>query len=844
MLVDLKDPIQVHLLTETALADSKEFEILSQEEVDDLKKQCHALSQRIEQTRANLAIQSKYRDAAISMSKLYSPTRPESRRRSLLSNRNSGAENAKEAEAERQASERKCEELSSELWSLEKRLIEPQRRLLQHTAGILQLTHRETNKKSQPSGLEQPAAGLSGMPGSPESMYTYSNGRDSDDDVGLGPDINHLEEPYGGFQNNVSDVWGRYSTQELPPFGPLMQPPVRGHARELRTERDRLREENGRLQQEGDQLRQDNLSLRSEIAAIGADGPKNMRNIEETERKLQDLNARLRDVILQMNPSNNQSYPAPPPSLKHGTERAIQPMNMISSQIDYLQSGLTKIGTDSAVHATEATRRAEQTLGIINQKMREILARSEPSYPMPPSLTESYVLDERLEYLHGCLGAVEEQMNRANEIFNASSDDRQKKEQLEAVLMGLWDIIQSGLAEAEARKQQQQRDMFENGVQCDEDVSDMDDFDSSETYSLQAFSSKVQWLYSRASGLADQKMVLRREIKQQRELNSKSDAEKELALQSKDEEIVATKNMLAEAVTESNEVRAQLMQAMSELENSRAATANNEAGPQEQTEQRLKENLAKMSQLEANAVDLQEMLRKSEESVETLNSHLTDANAAKKAAEAALEEKQREIKVKEEDMDKLSSMVVEIKTELTIAQAELDGAYGSRAERAAQVAAISSNAETTQLQDRVERLETELASTLKEFEDMTKETVNQEKEKSELEGRLDEAVSARSQLESEVQSLRDRLDKEVKNGMERLAKLQEELDSEKLKAPREGGRDGGGSPARPGAGASVLSEQFRATMREERRKFQEDLRVNFVFFFFFSIFIFALQLTS
>ena len=838
ILVDLKDPIQVHLLTETALADSKEFEILSQEEVDYLKKQCQALSQRIEQTRANLAIQSKYRDAAISMSKLYSPIRPESRRRSLLSNRNSGAENAKEAEAERQASERKCEELSSELWSLEKRLIEPQRRLLHHTAGILQLTHHETNKKTQPSGVQQPAAGLSGMPGSPESMYTYSNGRDSDDDIGSGPDINHLEEPYGGSQDNVYNAWDRNSTQELPPFGPPMRSPVRGQARELRTERDRLREENGRLQQESDQLRQDNLSLSSKIAAIESDSSKNMRTIEETEQRLQDLNARLRDIILQMNPTNSQSYPAPPTGLKHGTERAPQSMNMnmIGSQIDYLQDGLAKIGGDSAAQVSEATLQVEKMVETVNQKAREIVARSDPSYPIPPSVTGPSMLDEKLDYLQSCLCAVEGQMNRATELFTVSSDDRQKKEQLEAVIMGLWDIIQSGLAEAVARKRQLRRATFKNGSQDDEDVSDMDDFDLGETYSLQAFSTKVQWLYARASGLAEQKMELQRQIKQQRELNSKSDAEKEFALRNKDEEIMTTQNMLAEAVMESNDVRAQLMQAMSELENSKATTAKDDAVAREQTEQRLKESMAKISQLEKSAVDLQEMLSRSEKNAETLSSQLTEASAAKKAAEAALEEKQKEIKAKEEDMDKLSTMVVEIKTELTIAQAELDGAYGSRAERAAKVAALSSNADTTQLQDRVKELETELASTLKEFEDVTKETIDQEKEKLELEGRLDDAVSARSQLESEVKALRDQLDKEVGDGMERLAKLQEELDREKLKAPPEGRADGGGLPsARPGAGASMLSEQFRATMREERKKFQEDLRVKFTFYFYFAL---------
>jgi len=45
-------------------------------------------------------------------------------------------------------------------------------------------------------------------------------------------------------------------------------------------------------------------------------------------------------------------------------------------------------------------------------------------------------------------------------------------------------------------------------------------------------------------------------------------------------------------------------------------------------------------------------------------------------------------------------------------------------------------------------------------------------------------------------------------------------DAEKLKAV-----PGQGAVGKPSAGASMLSEQFRATMKEERRKFQEELRV-------------------
>ena len=161
MLLNVNDEIQVHLLVETALSDSKEYEILSQEEVDDLKRHVQALSQRIEQTKNNLAIQSKYRDAALNMSRLYSNASRNSgegadgkRRRSLLGHNRTPSHEVREADLERQQSERRCEELAAELWSLEKRLMVPQNRLLKHTAGILQMTHKgpttpKTSKSSQ-----------------------------------------------------------------------------------------------------------------------------------------------------------------------------------------------------------------------------------------------------------------------------------------------------------------------------------------------------------------------------------------------------------------------------------------------------------------------------------------------------------------------------------------------------------------------------------------------------------------------------------------------------------------------------------------------------------------------
>jgi hypothetical protein len=89
----------------------------------------------------------------------------------------------------------------------------------------------------------------------------------------------------------------------------------------------------------------------------------------------------------------------------------------------------------------------------------------------------------------------------------------------------------------------------------------------------------------------------------------------------------------------------------------------------------------------------------------------------------------------------------------------------------------------------------------------------------ELEGKLDDALGAKTSLEAELQSLREKLDREV-------GSLREQLDAEKLKAPTSASGTGGQR-----AGASMLSEQFRATMKEERKKFQDELRVSMVSIF-------------
>ncbi|KAH6891156.1 Up-regulated during septation-domain-containing protein [Thelonectria olida] len=987
VLVDLKDPIQVHLLTETALTDSKQYEILSQEEVDDLKKQIQSLGQRIESTRSNLLIQSKYRDAATSMARLYSPGQANGRRRSLLG-RNSGDQTrAKEAEAERHASERKCEELASELFNLEKRMMEPQRRLLEHTAGILQLTHKASKKKdATPTG--QP---LNGMPGSPESLYTYS--RNSMDQAAEGNYFDESPYEFDQFEGLQTTRQPRANAIEIP-----LKSPIREQTNQLREEMERIKEENAQLRNQ-----QKNQT----------DGL--VHSISEMEVRLETLNGSLRDAIVRFNPAKNDDYDDPP----YGSTSNLEPGEMLKSQMDYLETGLFAIQAEQ--EESTGGEKMDQRIESMNKHIREILLTVDPDYPAPPEASETDV-EGQIAYLEDSIRAVDSELERAMDAASVGTSRKKDSDQVEVVLMGLWDIIQSGFAGIKQQKDERRRARAEKGLEDDEGSDD--EFDTDEPYTLKGFSARVQWLYQQATTLKDQKSVLKRQIKQQRELNNKSDAEKDEELARKQEEIEESRVLLSRAENESMVAQTMLSEALEDLEKARAAVTTTDTtheeiearnvkikerdaeiekhnallqerdieiqqhstqlqerdmqierhnaqlqerdmqiemhnaqlqerndqiemhntrlgeldaqiqGHHKQLQERdmqiemhtaqiqehmaqiqeriaqiqerdaqiekhnieLEDHIAKIqechaeiqerdaqieghhgqmqdqatqlrernaqvqeqieqiqernSRISALESDLQELqahihsaestshssqskLSEVEQTIASLRAQIEEAAQSKAAAEQSEQElqkqlsaqkqeltaKQKTLKVKEDELEEMYMNFAEIKTELTIAQAELEGAYGSKAERAAEVAAIKTSAEVTKLQNQITRLKKELSGTVQELEDVTKESLSAEREKIELESKLDEAHSTKASLEGEVNSLRERFEEEMNKSHERIAKLQEELDGERLKAV-----PGHGGTGRPGAGASVLSEQFRSTMREERRKFQEEIR--------------------
>ncbi|KAI1171331.1 hypothetical protein F4777DRAFT_565874 [Nemania sp. FL0916] len=799
--VNLKDTVQVHLLTETALFDSKEYTILSEDEVDDLKKQCQYLNQRIEQARSNLTIQSKYRDATVSMTRLYSPT---GRRKSLLGNQVSEASDAaREAEAERDAIQKKCEELAAELWSLEQRLMGPQRKLLEHTAGILQHAHKTAGKTT--TALSKPPL-VNGVPASPESMYTLSNGRNS---------LDFLED---GFVFDEASLYRSFDMTEVlnsqsrqNPIGIPLKSPVREQNKQLVEEGDKLRQEN-------DQLQSETKALLAEIEALRSQGSDQWKLISDAERRLEKFNHLLREIAVKANSTRDSEYDPVP------TEQR-EPGGMLGSHLDYLENVLSTVYDDQESRSEVAPR-----LQSLSSQVQDILTSVDPSHPQAPQTED---IEEQLEYMHESLQAVDEQLHRTADMAHLASNDKQKSEQSEAVLMGLWDIIQSGYADIRQRKQERRKGRMEKGLAPDEeDLSDGDSTNLDEAYSLSAFSSKVQWLYTQATRLNEQKGVLKRQIKQQRELNSKSDSEKDQQLHDKESELEDTFARLGRAERETDNVRAQLSQALEELENFQTGR-DQEAAAIEESHDQLKQRSAQIASLEAESKDMQARLAAAEASVDMITAQLQEATAAKDAAETAIEGKENIIKAKEQELEQMTGMVAELKMETAMTKAELDGAYGTRKERAAEVAALHNTSKSAQLQTRVEALERELMNTANDLTDVVQQSLESEKKIGDLEGELDKVKIERDRFRSQQEKLNEDLERqlhEAANDMEEkmeaeLARLrkekeqvQDELDKERLKA-------GNGTASPSGVSkTSYLTESYRVGLRAERKKYEEQLR--------------------
>jgi len=170
--------------------------------------------------------------------------------------------------------------------------------------------------------------------------------------------------------------------------------------------------------------------------------------------------------------------------------------------------------------------------------------------------------------------------------------------------------------------------------------------------------------------------------------------------------------------------------------------------------------------------------------------------------------------------------IARLQTEVTIARAELDGAYGSRAQRAAENSSnpvlqkeiedltmrnMSLSAELANLREqprggpdadsKMQTLKKELEETIEEYEQMTKASIDWEKEREQLEGMIDKLRDEREALEAQLSD-------------EKVRWLG-------MKSP---GLDG---PAPANTSTTVLKNEFKKMMRDTRAESAKMLRVCF-----------------
>ena len=786
---------------ETALSDSQHYEIMSPEEVDEIKKRLAFVSSHVDATKRKLVLETKLRDAAQNLNRIYinqsrensgdgSPLSPGKKRRSLFGSKNNGSssEMLGRTDYEMQESTKKCEELARDLRESEREERDLRQRLLEHTASVLQTTHKGY------LSAEPPPAELEGING-------YVNGTRGIDKADFGNQSHYL--PYPG-----SETYGL-----------------------------------------------DYIN--------GSGGPSNTEFARQTqliidiESRVADLNAQLRDVIIQLKP-RKEDLPLPPRQLIDDDQA--DPGEVLREQVDFLERCFDLMGNLQSNLRRElesSNIAAEEKLEQLNANLHKVMSKSnqaQASKYVPPPKATGNTLQDQLDYLEGGLGAVERRIQQLVEAGQSStkllSTYDKRAERYQSVIGGLWDIISASDEEAKQRN----KDLGSTGNE------------STEEFSLQAFSAKVQALHTRATELKEQKVVLLNQIQQQRELWDAADKGRNAQIEELTAEIEATRAQVESTSKAAQQHRDHLVIITAELEEAREEldlrekqrgmehnealnaerTANKEVKDQlfgelsakQDTINQLENGLQKLREA-ATKADYPGQLQVAEQKLQKLTAQHDEAKGRVDAMEvnalalrSDLDGKSQSLATIETQLRDQEAEIVRLQTELTITRAELDSAHGSRAQRAAEAAVDpalqkqieelternmslieeiaslkatrdSATRKTNELTARVSTLQYELGETINDYEAMTKTTVEFDKE--------------REHLETLIDTFRERIDV-----------LENQLNDEKVQ------QLGLKSPGPPGSKESisarttstmVLKNEFKKMMRETRAEYSKAMKV-------------------
>ncbi|KAF9887997.1 hypothetical protein FE257_009386 [Aspergillus nanangensis] len=718
-LLNASDPVAMYLLTETAMGDSVNYEILSLEEVESLKKEYKFLSTRMDAAKRKLALEMKLRDAAMSLTRLYSSKSPRASedmdvmespkshrsRRSIFGRHGQTLDKTDEELA---LSTRKCEELSQEVWNLERRVQQVNKRLLEHTAGVLQMTHKGLKKNSKQNNI----------PHTPESLSSH-NTRGSMDDF---------------------DDRSLYKTA------------------------DRL-----------DDMKRDGargLGNATGVQPAAVD----MEAIQNTERKLEYLSGKMREMILLSNPDGNVEL-VPRSSNDGGSAN---PTATVESHLAYIESGLGMLvapPSDTSRSVGLENDDTGQRLGEINNQLQYIIAQSglphSQTLPSPPDASTDGQASQ-LSYLNMGLDSIQKRVESLLEQKSILTTQIQQQRELNSKSDAERDAHIADLVEQlNHSRKDLERSQYENEQSRDElnsvlgqledarrDVAEYQQRSIPEDHS-EALASENQ-----ARIRAEKEVIRLESYVEQLQSESQSRAEELSAVRSQSEnETARLQRTIDELSRDAGDKAEDVAEARDRAEQQVLHLEQTLQQVREEADARVREASDSHAQAESQVSQLQASMDQLRVDVE---SQLREATEARAHAEGNTTRLQSEL-------TDLEGEVVRAQTELTMVKAELDGAYGTRAQRAAEVAlnpAIQKeidevntrNIEMAQelaalkagkpvsgdLQQRAETLEKELRETIDDYEVLTKASIEFEKERERFEGIIDELRDRCEQLETQM----------------------------------------------------------------------------------------------
>lgn len=786
-LVNTNDPVTMYLLTETAIGDSNNFEILSFEEVEQLKKERNLLSSRIEGTKRRLALETKLRDAAQSIGRLYSPPSPRNsgeygvngaskshRRSRSIFGKNGAADVLDKSDSELATSQRKCEDLAQELWKLERRSQQIGQRLLEHTAGVLQMTHkgmRKTPKNIDPSSNEI----YDGHDFDERSLYRTP---DHLDNYGLKGRIDITDATPGvsseameATQRRLEDLSERMCNMMIQATpDEFVDPPPKSAARSLDSasaaEAHLIYLENGL----------DTLSSHPIAAAANVSAPSTGPAPAAEgawKQQITDVNERLQNIVDRFGLTRSPTLP-PPPSAYEGEG--------LEEQLSYLQAGV-----DGLASRVDGLLEQKSILTTQIQQQRELNSKSDA---------------ERDAHI----GDLTEQLSHARR------DGKSAQDELAVVMSQLEAMRHDGSSQDEAKAAL---------VQTEGEVARLQSVVESLHREADARTEEVRETRDRAEHEASQAEAQIEEMREARDRAEQQVAQLEVDIQQ---------------IRADSDTRMQAVNTRGVEADSRVQEAESRA---QEAEIRLQEAVSRFEDAESRLQEAESLLQSGGPRVQEAESraqeaelHLQEANARVMETESRLQEFDARIEEAvsqraqaeensnrlQNEMTEMEGEVVRITTELTMVKAELDGAYGTRAQRAAEAAANpefqneidalnTRNIELTEelaglksqrgggdLQQRADTLEKELRETIDDYEAMTKASIEFEKERERFEGVID--------------SLRDRCEQ-----------LEQQLSEERinwmnLSSPTSMGRD----PTLETTSTMVLKNEFKKMMRDTRNE--------------------------